>query len=512
MLLTLLFAFVAGIVTILSPCILPILPIILSGVVGEKVDKQKPYGIVTGFVLSFTFFILFLSSIVSITNIPADTMRNVSIVIIFAFGLSYLLPSFQKIIEQLFTIFARFTPNTTNKNGFLGGTVIGFSLGLLWTPCVGPILASVISLAISGVVTFNAFLITLFYSIGTAIPMLVIILTGRRFTERIGNAEKIQKVFGVIMILMSVAIYFNLDRNFQTYILKTFPNYGTNLTKFEENADINMNSTSIVSPKIIVGGEWFNTETPLQIDELKGKVVLIDFWTYTCINCQRTLPYLAGWHEKYEDDGLIVIGVHSPEFEFEKKASNVQKALKDFGIKYPVVQDNEFKTWKSFNNHYWPAKYIFDKNGKLVYSHFGEGKYNETEEVIQELLGKEDVVNNIEYPNNSKTPETYLGTLRSNNNKKLKLIGDWKYSLEYVNPQKNAELIYSFDAKNVFLVMKPNGVEGSVEVYLDQKYQSTISVDSDSLYTLLELPEPGKHELKLKFLDNNIEVYAFTFG
>lgn len=235
MILVLTFAFLAGIVTILSPCILPILPIILSSSVGDnKVDKLRPYGIVFGFVGSFTFFTLFLSSIVKYTGISSDALRNISVAIIFIFGLSYLLPQFQKVLERLFSFFSRFIPNTSNKTGFGGGILVGFSLGLLWTPCVGPILASVISLAISGIVTLNSFLITLFYSLGTALPMLIIILTGRKLTERIKNTDKLQKIFGVVMILMSFAIYFNLDRNFQTYILKTFPNYGTNLTKFED--------------------------------------------------------------------------------------------------------------------------------------------------------------------------------------------------------------------------------------------------------------------------------------
>jgi len=230
----LLFSFLAGFVTILSPCILPILPIILSSTIGNKVDKYKPYGVVSGFVLSFTFFTLFLSTIVNKLGVSAEEMRNVSIVIIFLFGLSYLMPPFQNLLEKLFTFFSRFTPNTANNNGYFGGILIGFSLGLLWTPCVGPILASVISLAISGVVTFSTFLITFFYSIGTAIPMLVITLTGRKFIEKIGDTNKLQKVFGIIMILMSLAIYFNFDKNFQSYILKTFPNYATNLTQFEQ--------------------------------------------------------------------------------------------------------------------------------------------------------------------------------------------------------------------------------------------------------------------------------------
>ena len=225
-------------------------------------------------------------------------------------------------------------PNSQGRTGFGGGLLIGFSVGLLWTPCVGPILASVISLAITGTVTFDAFLITLAYSLGTAIPMFLIILGGQNALRRVpwllANTGKIQKAFGILMIITAIGIYFNVDRRFQTYILNTFPQYGAGLTQFEDNEMIRKqldkksggkikkeDMNKLQAPELIPGGVWFNSD-PLTLSQLKGKVVIIDFWTYTCINCQRTFPYLKQWHEKYKDQGLVIIGVHSPEFEFEK--------------------------------------------------------------------------------------------------------------------------------------------------------------------------------------------------
>jgi cytochrome c biogenesis protein CcdA/thiol-disulfide isomerase/thioredoxin len=519
MALLLIFAFIAGIVTILSPCILPILPIILSTTVGGvEVGNRRAIGVITGFILSFTFFTLFLSTIVRVTGIPPDLLRQLSVLIIIIFGISLLIPNIQILIEKMFSKLANFMPKSNTDTNFTGGVWVGLSLGLLWTPCVGPILASVISLAISGAVNFSAFLITLAYSIGTAIPMFLIMIGGRGLLNKlpwlVKNTGKIQKAFGIIMILTGLAIYFNFDRNFQTFILNKFPNYGANLTKFEENIPVKKATVKLsLAPEIISGGEWFNSE-PLQISDLKGKVVLIDFWTYTCINCIRTIPYVKNWHEKYKDEGLVIIGVHTPEFEFEKEAKNVSKAISDFEITYPVVQDNNFATWNNYQNRYWPAKYLIDKNGSIVYSHFGEGDYDETEKEIQKYLGITAETNNPAHANYARTPETYLGNLRRVKSKNVTFVGDWDYSAEYANPSDGASLIYNFDAKNVYLVMKQkhDSVDGSVDVYLDGVFQKTITVQDNSLYELINLPVPGIHKLELKFKDNNIEAFAFTFG
>lgn len=507
MIILILFAFLAGVVTILSPCILPILPVILSGSVSG--GKRKPFGIVTGFVLSFTFFTLFLATIVSATGLSATFVRSLAVVVIFLFGLSLLIPGFQAMMEKLFARLSQLTPKSQNYTGFMGGLFIGFSLGLLWTPCVGPILASVISLAITGSVTSTAFFITLAYSLGTAIPMLMIIHGGRTLLTKVpwllNNTGKIQKGFGVIMILTAIAIHFNLDRQFQTYILEVFPQYGTGLTSFEDNQLIrdqldNLNSgdqsstdnqlrlagqpsfvadadQGVVAPDIKSQGEWFNSE-PLSLADLRGQVVLIDFWTYSCINCIRTLPYLKTWHDKYSDQGLVIIGVHAPEFEFEKSATNVAQAIADFELEYPVVQDNDFLTWRAYNNRYWPAKYLIDKSGRIRYQHFGEGKYNQTEQAIQELLSEtgadvsSTTIDNPDYQISSRTPETYLGYLRLDSlsspegltkdrltsytlptnlaTNTYALEGDWTITPEHSLSTAGAKLHINFESKQVF--------------------------------------------------------------
>lgn len=573
MILLLAFAFLAGIVTILSPCILPILPIVLSSTIGGKdIGKKRPIGVVIGFILSFTFFTLFLSSIVKFSGIPADSLRFFSVVIIGLFGISFLLPQFQVLLEKLFSKLARFVPRSNTKSGLWSGIVIGLSIGLLWTPCVGPILASVISLAITGTVTLDAFLITLAYALGTAIPMFAIMIGGRGLLQKVpwllNNTGNIQKVFGVVMILTALAIFNNYDRRFQTYILQTFPQYGVGLTQFEDNSTIRNQLDKLQgkqttddrgkpmyesmpqgeqAPEVIAGGEWFNSK-PLTIKELQGKVVLVDFWTYSCINCQRTFPYLKKWHEAYKDKGLVIIGVHAPEFAFEKDKENVAQAITDFGLKYPIVQDNDFATWTAYKNQYWPAKYIIDRKGNIRYTHFGEGDYDETEKVIQELLketGRKDVslpIKNTEYDNYGQTPETYLGYDRVERlatveeikrdqiakytkqkvfgNDEVAYEGNWEITPESANPEKGAKLHLNFTAKEVFLVIKIKDNPAKVNVFVDNKKQyfgkdnfnGTVTADKDTLYRLVELPNPGKHMLRLEFEDSNAELFAFTFG
>ncbi len=574
MILLIAFAFLAGIITVLSPCILPILPIVLtSSIGGVNTGKSRPIGVVSGFILSFTFFTLFLSTIVRLSGIPAETLRFASVIVVAGFGISLLIPQFQIFVERLFSKLASFMPKNQGRTGFSGGLLIGFSVGLLWTPCVGPILASVISLAITGTVTLDAFFITLAYSLGTAIPMFLIIHGGQSALRRVpwllANLGHIQKFFGILMILTAIGIFFNIDRKFQTFILQAFPQYGTGLTKFEDNSLIQksiseLNGQKPISkpglanlavlpeygkaPDFISGGQWINS-SPLTIESLRGKVVLVDFWTYTCINCQRTLPYLKSWYEKYKEDGLVVIGVHTPEFEFEKNTDNVKEAVEDFKLTYPVMQDNNYDTWSAYSNRYWPAKYLIDKDGVIRYFHFGEGEYDQTEKAIQDLLGASDTqtISNPEYEINSKTPELYLGYSRiqylsspeeiqkdksalysspqTQDSSTFSYQGMWTIGSEYAMPEKGSKLLLNFDAEDVFLVMRPKekNNSGNISLKLNGKLipktaqgkdvdEGIVQITKDKLYNLIHFEKAQKAQLEIEFLDNNIQAFAFTFG
>ncbi len=600
MLILILFAFFSGVVTILSPCILPVLPIVLSSSLTG--GKKRPFGIVTGFVLSFTFFTLFLSAIVKATNISADSLRSVAVILLIIFGASLFIPQFQVWMEKAFSKLSSLLSNgilrsgkstqDDKDNGFISGIPIGASLGLIWAPCVGPIIASVITLAATSTVNTGALFITLSYSLGTAIPMLGITFGGRALLTKVPwlltRAQTIQKVFGVLMFITAVGIFFNADRQFQTYILTTFPNYGVGLTKFEEiplvqsalqqfstnpsKTSSSPNPSSLAGkpineiqdktgsnlPKIAKApgfskssGEWINSQ-PITLESLKGKVVLVDFWTYTCINCIRTLPYIRSWYEKYKDKGLVIVGVHTPEFEFEKTTANVQKAIKDFKLTYPIVQDNNYGIWQDYDNHYWPAHYLIDKDGYIRDEHFGEGAYDETEQNIQTLLQEtgETITNTIDNPSyaiQAQTPETYVGYQRVEYSVSPERIlpdqltkytapktipinrfayqGSWKIGPEQAMPSQGSKLSIHFSARNVFLVMRPktSGQIGKVKLSIqdspvpstqagDDVKESMITIDADRLYHLIKLSQSGEGTLHIEFLDNNVEVYAFTFG
>lgn len=567
------FAFLSGIVTILSPCILPVLPIILSGTVG---GKKKPVGIVLGFVISFSLFTLALSALVQAFSISADTLRYVAVAIIVTFGITLMIPKLQLVLENILSKVAR-SKGTSNRNGFFGGVMTGLSLGLVWTPCVGPIMASVISLAVSQQVDGGSVIIVAAYSLGTAIPMFAIMAGGRkllnRFPKITAKTKEIQRVFGVIMIAAGLMIGFGFDRSFQTLILEVFPNYGTGLTTFEQgnlvqnalndrNADSNTSDSfdwSVSSesakvsnygeaPEFIAKGPWLNTEQPLSIEALKGKVVLIDFWTYSCINCVRTIPHLREIYDKYEKYGLEIIGVHSPEFPFERNVENVQKAIEELQITWPVVLDNDFTQWNAYNNRYWPAQFFIDGNGEIRYFHFGEGGYDEAEQVIRTLLqdnGAElDNQETIEISTDSlseRTPEIYLGYLRATNfasegrfdedtltafeKKEYLELGEWSLGGEwiirndFIEIDGDGELELLFKGKDVYMVIEPLNDESIITVEINGKSpQDTADVvngvlkpNSSRLYHLGSFSDSYEKLLGLK-ISGNVRLFTFTFG
>lgn len=562
MFLLVLFAFIAGFITILSPCILPILPILLAS--SASTGKRRPFGIILGFIGSFTFFTLFLSTLVTWFGLSANALRWSAIFIIGFFGLTLLLPTLEAAFDRAVTGLSKFAP-TQPKEGFFGGVLMGISLGLVWTPCVGPILAAVISLALSGTVTGSAAIITLAYAAGTAIPMLAILLGGQKIwnsPQLLKRTPLIRKSFGLIMFAVALSMLFQLDRQFQTWVLTAFPQYGTGLTKIEEIPMIRSAITQFspavdseidsgtpmnellenafypTAPDFTGGTQWLNSEPLSLTTNVKGKVVLVDFWTYSCINCIRTFPYIKKWHDAYKDREFVIVGVHAPEFEFEKKTENVIKAAVDFGLTYPIVQDNDFKIWRAYRNEFWPAHYLIDKRGKIRYTHFGEGQYIETENKIRELLGEPELKDTEPTVPISagQTPETYLGYQRAASYAPgldiqldqpklyqhpappppdgISLSGSWEITPEYLKAVTDqAELKLNFQAKKVYLVLEKHPEStGQVEVWLDGQPQPSITVTTPQAYTFVELPDADtRHVLTLRFAAG-VQAFAFTFG
>jgi len=580
MILLLVFSFLAGLVTILAPCIWPVLPIVLSSSIAGKKGHQRPLGITLGVILSFTIFTLAVSSIVHIFHFDPNLLRILAVIIIIFFGLMMIIPSlstkFSLFVSKLANIFGQ---NTVNKgNDFLSGFVIGLSLGIVWTPCAGPILATIAALASTGQVTLFVVLITFAYALGAGIPLFIVTYGGQQFIVRAKSLNKytgrIQQVFGLVMILAAIAIYTNFDQTLQLTLINKFPALGTVVNGFE-NSQLVTNQLNILkgnstgTQAVDTSGlfntdtpasdfvgidKWLNTNgTPLMIAGLKGKVVLVDFWTYTCINCIRTLPHVITWYDKYKNDGFVVIGVHTPEFAFEHNIQNVENAIKADDIRYPVAQDNEYATWNNYNNQYWPAEYLIDVNGNIRRTDFGEGQYDQMELAIQTLLkesGKQVAVKLSGMPDQTPTaqisPETYLGSARmqyyfptgtlSNGTQNFTLAdnlsqnsfsygGQWTINSEDAVAGDKATLNYNFIADKVYIILRPsNAKPGIVKVYLDGKIidasvagadvkNGLISVDTDRLYSVVDLRgKTESHLLRLEFKTPGIQVYTFTFG
>ncbi|HEY3961120.1 MAG TPA: cytochrome c biogenesis protein/redoxin, partial [Gaiellaceae bacterium] len=381
--------FLAGVVTAVSPCVLPVLPVLLAG----GASGRKPVRIVAGLVLSFAVFTLFATWILDQLGLPQDFLRNAAIVLLFVMAAILLVPQAGVLIERPLAAFSRFRPR-----GVGGGFFFGATLGLVFVPCAGPVLATVTVVAANEHVGWRAIVLTLAYSLGAAVPMLVIAFGGREASARIrGNAQIVRTASGVVIGLVALGLVFHLD----DHLANLTPGYTSFLQNKIENTNTAKNALAKVrggkkqlaikqnvagsnlpdygvAPAITADGAWINSQ-PLTLSSLHGKVVLIDFWTYSCINCLRTLPHLKTWYSAYHRDGLDIIGVHTPEFAFEHVTSNVQAAVKRLGILYPVVQDNKYRTWDSYANEYWPAEYLIDKQGHVRYTSFGEGDYDKTQ-------------------------------------------------------------------------------------------------------------------------------------
>ncbi len=512
-------AFVEGFALILSPCILPILPIMLSG--GMEGGRRRPYGIITGFVLVFALFTVISRLLVQHLNINLDLLRYGAFALIALFGMIL-------ISDRLSAQFAHWTQRFANlgmtastktdqsSGGFCSGILLGGLVSLIWVPCGGPILAAAIVQSAIQNSNWASFFSFLFFALGSVLPMIIITLFGRSILQRLlflkKNTGRLRKVFGVI-ILVSAALALAPTRISSTPV-------ATSINANAHGLLLDALNSPYPAPALAdAPDDWINSP-PLALTDLKGKVVLIDFWTYSCINCVRTLPYLNNWYAQYHDKGLVIIGVHTPEFEFEKNRSNVVQAVKEDGIHYPVVMDSNYATWLNYHNEYWPAHYLIDKQGNVVYQHFGEGDDAQTEHNIRVLLGLQGNAT-TPLPNtaarsflNAQSPETYLGSARANAHQDLwSTQGSWTSEDQYiVSTQANASIALQFTAQKVFLVAGASDQPVVVTVQLNGKTISNFTLTRHDLYPVLNLPKQTTGNLTLQFSNPGAELYTFTFG
>jgi cytochrome c biogenesis protein CcdA/thiol-disulfide isomerase/thioredoxin len=540
MLVLLLIGLIAGVATALSPCVLPVLPILLAG----GASGRKPFRIIAGLVLSFSAFTLFASWLLGKLGLPQDLLRNIAIVLLFVMATVLLVPQAALLVERGLASFSRLRPANAG-----GGFVLGVTLGLVFVPCAGPFLGAITAAAGREQFGGKTIAATLAYAIGAAVPMLLIAIGGREAAARIRtHAETVRMASGVLIALVAFGLVFHVDDHlakisapWTTYLQNKVEDSSTGkreLAKLRGGGELTATPTTAgnlpdygVAPPLHADGDWINTK-PLTIEQLRGKVVLIDFWTYSCINCLRTLPHLKAWDATYRKQGLVIIGVHTPEFAFEHVASNVRAAVQRLGIKYPVMQDNRFKTWDNYSNQYWPAEYLIDKTGHVRHTHFGEGQYGETELLIRRLLGahgSESPQLADTTPTGLLTPETYLGYQRLNNyvgtpvspdvegayrlpaelpQNTIAYGGRWKIDPERATAVRSSHLALHFNAKDVYIVL---GGKGTVRASIDGRVVKTIPVTAQKLYTVRASKRTADATVDLAFTPG-VQAYSFTFG
>jgi len=519
-----------------------VLPILLAGG-ATGTTPRRPLAIVAGLVASFTVFTLLASRLLHALGLPQDFLRNLAIALLFVVAATLLFPALARLAERPFLFLTR-----RSGNDLGGGFLLGASLGLVFVPCAGPVLAAITVVSANQNIGTRAVVLTLSYSVGAALPMLAIALGGQRVARRLrGGAPGLRRGMGVLIAATALAIALGADTRFQTAL----PGYTQSLQdRIERSSTARRQLAKVTHPratsvKVDASGlpdfgpapafqgisHWVNSP-PLTLPRLRGKVVLVDFWTYSCINCLRTLPHLKAWYASYAKDGLVIVGVHTPEFAFEHSLSNVRSATKRYGVTYPVALDNGYGTWNAYANQYWPAEYLIDKRGHVRHAHFGEGEYPHTEQLIRTLLGvRARGMTNVRdtTPTELMTPETYLGAARIQNytglpiqqNKlaayqfprtlgqnQLAYAGGWTIGDQRAAPSAGARLRLHFFAKKVFLVL---GGRGDVQVLVNGKPLRTVRVTSDRLYTLVNSPRELDAILELRF-SAGVSAYAFTFG
>jgi cytochrome c biogenesis protein CcdA/thiol-disulfide isomerase/thioredoxin len=612
-------AYLGGVLTIVSPCILPVLPFVFA-------RSDRPFlrsGLPMLLAMAVTFAaIASLAAVGGNWAVEANQYgRIAAIVLLGFFGLILLFPSLSdRATTPLVALGARLS-QTAEGSGQTGGSIagsllLGVATGLLWAPCAGPILGLILTGAALHGANAQTSLLLAAYAAGAATSLALALLVGGRvfaaMKGSLGASHRIRQVLGAAVLVAVVAIAFGADTGFLTQVSNVSttaleqrlldkirpPSNAANAPSSvvtDSGAMMNGNNTMMGGNPAMTNGapamtggpemmkgkpatadgdlpvqgdlpslqgatEWLNSP-PLTAEQLKGKVVVVDFWTYSCINCLRSIPYVRAWAEKYKDQGLVVIGVHTPEFAFERKTANIQKAIANLKIGYPVAVDNDYAIWRGFENEYWPAHYFIDAEGRIRHHHFGEGNYDESEKVIQRLLaeaGRANVAAGIVSVNASgaeaaaqgdvKSPETYLGYMRAENFispggavadkphvyanaeprlNEWSLSGDWTVGGEHAALNaKDGSITYRFHARDLHLVLGPatDGKPVRFRVTVDGKVpgdshgmdvdaQGQGTVTEQRLYQLVRQSGPiADHTFEIQFLDPGVQAFAFTFG
>jgi cytochrome c biogenesis protein CcdA/thiol-disulfide isomerase/thioredoxin len=596
MLLLMLFAVIAGAGTAITPCVLPVLPALLSAsAVG---GRRRPLGIIVGLATTFTVAIVALAQIAKGVGLAAGATRTLAVIVLIAFGAVLLIPQLAARVQAPLSRLARFGPRSRG-DGFWTGVGVGGALGFVCAPCAGPILAAVISVSASGNTSARVVAVAISYVAGLCAVLALYSIGGRRLiaiVRRHARGHVVERSLGAVLLLTGVLMATNLDVRFEEALAKdrSLPGFLTDPTRSLENTGAVQNRLASLRPEsrfavrereaaaspvpttvgVSIPGvktpslpdlgsapeftdnqDWFNTtgDEPLTLAELRGHVVLIDFWTYTCINCLRTLPFVKGLYATYHRYGLEVVGVETPEFAFEQEAGNVAQAIRSDGIHYPVVQDNDYGTWNAYQNQYWPAEYLIDADGKVRHTQFGEGDYKQDEAAVRQLLhdaGARELpppmgAHAIIPSSQLATPETYLNPQRAQGFDKppeqgvhsypgvalssirlneFALKGTFDTTSESLTAVSNgASITAGVQAAHVYLVMTSAGsVPRTGRVLLDGRpiprrdagadvRGGTFTVVGQRLYSLVSFPQAEQAIITVE-LPPGVSAYDFTFG
>lgn len=542
-----LIGFIGGLITGISPCVLPVLPVIfLSGGVQGAHDRRRPFLVIAGLVLSFSVFTLVGSALLQALNLPGDVIRWVGLVALVLIGVGLIVPAFQHLLEKPFSWIPQRAVGTER-----GGFALGLALGAVYVPCAGPVLAAITVAGATGQLGPSTLVLTATFAIGTAIPLLVFALAGQGVGARVKAFRKNERVLRVVAGVVMIALALGLTLNLPEVLQRAIPDYTSALQEAAGGSDVLQetprekgcveSTTELVdcgeAPELTGITSWLNSD-PLTLESLRGQVVLIDFWAYSCINCQRATPHLTAWDDAYRDQGLTIIGVHAPEYAFEEVEGNVEAGAERLGIEYPIALDNDFATWRAYDNAYWPAKYLIDAQGEIRHIHFGEGGYDGTEQLIRGLL--EDARPGVVLPaatevpdmspvSASQTPEIYFNIFRVNNYRgngryqegsasyefpsvlhedSFALDGDWTVDDQGITASDGSAIRLEYYAEHVYLNV---GGEGTLTV-TDDAGTRTIRVSGPpNIHDLVERVDAGRGLVTVE-LSPGLQAYSFTFG
>ncbi len=546
-----LIGFAGGLITGISPCVLPVLPVVfLSGA-----DRRRPYLVVAGLTLSFTLVTLLGTLLLRALPIPADTIRWAGVVVLVLLGIGMIVPRIEGWLEKPFSWLPQ--RQVEDKRG---GFVLGLALGAVYVPCAGPVLAAIAVAGATGRITGQTVALTVAFGVGTAIPLLFFAMAGSHMADRLrafrSRQRPIRIAAGAVVIVLAVALSLNVTDVLQRHL----PDYTSALNKTVDRAKAlapgehsgpldaciqdALNSAPAElrdcgrAPSISGISSWLNTPPLATPAAYQGKVVLVDFWAYSCINCQRAIPHLEAWDSAYAGAGLEVIGVHTPEYAFEHVAGNVAAGAKRLGMTYPIALDNDYRTWNNFNNQSWPASYLIDSTGKVRDVSVGEGDYGAMEDLIRALLTDAHPgtplpaatsVADTTPQSPFQSPETYLGSERAQYfdgvpalhpgtgrytpSKQLQpdtftLGGTWAVTAESITSGPGAVIELSYTANDIYLDV---GGTGTITATVQGKTTTYPVSGAPNIYTVLHRDRLGQGTLSVA-LSPGLQAYSFTFG